>query len=468
MSTPKLFLTLSCLVPGVAAAADQHDLFLAPQDEGTGPVVVQQPSTHEPGGWFVGGLFELTDRPGVLRGAEDTLTGGEIDGLVTLNVVAGASPARGVRLSVAAPLFLASFGEAMPGAGVPGDLRVAGELSLVRAVELMPFVVLPTGAEDRGLGQEGGSAGLLASTRLQLGRVGLVGEGGTELPATEPLARPIRVGGAVVGRLTSASTLVVEGRAALGLTEAPRAEVLLSMRQRTRQGTHWLAGAGARLVGSAQATTLRLYAGLGFGVRGRRDLDGDGLVGEADRCPGEPEAFNGWQDDDGCPDRLADLLVVPLFEGQRLWTATAVATDGWETHAARPGPLVVSDRRPGEVWAVRVRLGCLQGEAETVLAPGENALPVQLEPRLDARLDLLVRDSFDRAVEAATIEVIESPTGCGPAAPPALVQGRAPIVLGAGRYRFRVTAPGHAPHLVDVRLRPGEWASHHVVLDGES
>ncbi len=34
------------------------------------------------------------------------------------------------------------------------------------------------------------------------------------------------------------------------------------------------------------------------------DADGDGIVGEADKCPTEPETKNEFQDDDGCPDTL--------------------------------------------------------------------------------------------------------------------------------------------------------------------
>lgn len=33
------------------------------------------------------------------------------------------------------------------------------------------------------------------------------------------------------------------------------------------------------------------------------DRDGDGIPDSVDKCPDEPETFNGFQDDDGCPDR---------------------------------------------------------------------------------------------------------------------------------------------------------------------
>jgi len=38
------------------------------------------------------------------------------------------------------------------------------------------------------------------------------------------------------------------------------------------------------------------------------DVDGDGLVGEADQCPTEPETQNGFQDEDGCPDALPEAV----------------------------------------------------------------------------------------------------------------------------------------------------------------
>lgn len=39
---------------------------------------------------------------------------------------------------------------------------------------------------------------------------------------------------------------------------------------------------------------------------GERDSDGDGIPDWRDKCPFEPEDFNGFQDDDGCPDAHID------------------------------------------------------------------------------------------------------------------------------------------------------------------
>jgi outer membrane protein OmpA-like peptidoglycan-associated protein len=39
---------------------------------------------------------------------------------------------------------------------------------------------------------------------------------------------------------------------------------------------------------------------------GPGDLDGDGLLDDVDKCPREPEDFDGYQDEDGCPDNDND------------------------------------------------------------------------------------------------------------------------------------------------------------------
>lgn len=39
-----------------------------------------------------------------------------------------------------------------------------------------------------------------------------------------------------------------------------------------------------------------------------RDADGDGYLDDVDACPQEPENFNGFQDEDGCPDELPKEL----------------------------------------------------------------------------------------------------------------------------------------------------------------
>jgi outer membrane protein OmpA-like peptidoglycan-associated protein len=42
--------------------------------------------------------------------------------------------------------------------------------------------------------------------------------------------------------------------------------------------------------------------GVSYGFINNRDSDGDGIIDADDRCPEEPEDYDGFQDSDGCPD----------------------------------------------------------------------------------------------------------------------------------------------------------------------
>jgi predicted secreted protein with PEFG-CTERM motif len=42
------------------------------------------------------------------------------------------------------------------------------------------------------------------------------------------------------------------------------------------------------------------------------DYDGDGVIDNIDSCPYDTETFNGYQDNDGCPDKLPDKLPNPI------------------------------------------------------------------------------------------------------------------------------------------------------------
>jgi hypothetical protein len=43
---------------------------------------------------------------------------------------------------------------------------------------------------------------------------------------------------------------------------------------------------------------------LGFSISlfGKKDSDGDDIYDKDDPCPSSPEDFDGFEDDDGCPD----------------------------------------------------------------------------------------------------------------------------------------------------------------------
>lgn len=58
-------------------------------------------------------------------------------------------------------------------------------------------------------------------------------------------------------------------------------------------------------------TYLTAMVGLSYAVFGSFDSDGDGIKDNVDVCPDEPEDFDGFQDEDGCPDLDNDGDKIP-------------------------------------------------------------------------------------------------------------------------------------------------------------
>lgn len=72
---------------------------------------------------------------------------------------------------------------------------------------------------------------------------------------------------------------------------------------------HLYAGGGLGLVDGLGCPDFRLILGLRYQHRPAepyRDTDGDGIANRNDRCPTQPEDFDGFQDQDGCPDQDND------------------------------------------------------------------------------------------------------------------------------------------------------------------
>ncbi len=55
-------------------------------------------------------------------------------------------------------------------------------------------------------------------------------------------------------------------------------------------------------LGSSNDGYVTASFGISVSLFGKHDSDGDGIEDSKDKCPNEPEDFDGFQDDDGCPD----------------------------------------------------------------------------------------------------------------------------------------------------------------------
>lgn len=84
-------------------------------------------------------------------------------------------------------------------------------------------------------------------------------------------------------------------------------------------------GAGRRYTPGFEAADLRLFIGFVF-EPSIGDRDGDGIKDDVDQCPDEPENYNGYQDEDGCPD------VIPEPEEKPLPTVSDRDGDGIPDH----------------------------------------------------------------------------------------------------------------------------------------
>jgi len=95
-----------------------------------------------------------------------------------------------------------------------------------------------------------------------------------------------------------------------GKRESTPLEALLGLKVPSCSGWVAGAGAGAGVTHGFGSPNYRLIAMLGYGVPDRichknaapGDRDGDGLLDNVDQCPDDPEDFDEFEDENGCPD----------------------------------------------------------------------------------------------------------------------------------------------------------------------
>jgi outer membrane protein OmpA-like peptidoglycan-associated protein len=96
-------------------------------------------------------------------------------------------------------------------------------------------------------------------------------------------------------------------------------EVLLGLKWWAAPSILVQVGGGAGLVRGIGSPDFRLFLGLAFSPERPRDRDGDGIEDRFDACPDEPEDFDGFEDHDGCPepgDAQGLLELDPEAEGR--------------------------------------------------------------------------------------------------------------------------------------------------------
>lgn len=181
-------------------------------------------------------------------------------------------------------------------------------------------------------------------------------------------------------------------------------------------------------------------AGPRTGLFSGADSDRDGVPDRRDACKVLPENHNGYADDDGCPDHLSALDVVPWI-GRTAVTATVTLYRAGVPTVVE-APRVADDLVPGERVRVEVVNGCFEGTGATRIHTGRNELDVVLEAHLDQPVAWMILDPEGQPVSEA---VLRFDSVCAPQEPVLLPEGFGTVLLGEGVHAVTVEVPGFEP-----------------------
>lgn len=452
-------------------------------------------ATHRPGalpemGWFAGAVAEYAHRPLVLVTEDD---GGDsvqaaLNNVVALNVAAGISPIDRVRVTASAPVFLTStsFGDSQGAAF--GDVRLDVMGLLVDpddtdgiGVAVVPWIDLPTGATGKFLGRRGvAGGGVLAATVEEptwtlTSNLGVQGE--PSLDGVQNLRGGASLVAAVGGNylIDDVSSVGLEARVLAALSSNDRAgtgspgEAILSYRRTTDAGAWLTGGVAAPITAGAGAAVFRVFVGGGFGKLGPStpgDRDQDGITDDLDTCPGEPETFNDYVDEDGCPDGLSELVVNVTWRGEPLEGAdlTITGPDGVQLHQVK-GTTFRQQASPDTMWQIVGRKGdCLQGEAKQLIRQGAGPVDLDLKLVPSATMMLKVMDEAGNPVPGVKVLWDSRSPECVPEEVEVERSGKAMVDIGPGRHKLVVGAPGYRVVEVPVLASPGDELPVDVTL----
>lgn len=179
---------------------------------------------------------------------------------------------------------------------------------------------------------------------------------------------------------------------------------------------------------------------------GPKDHDGDGIRDSADTCKHRDEVFNGFRDEDGCPDSLSAIEIAVHINGS--WARNAPLTvqinDKVTTHVGR---MVARDLFPDTRVRAFSSVGCLDGELNTLLGEKPRRVRLNLVPRTQ-EVTLLVQDLETGAPGRARVRWNEL-DGCGPQGPMRL-SGEKTLMLGLGEHTIGLGRAGRTAYTFEV------------------
>lgn len=486
---------LPLLFSSVALAGDGFDAhgfhFIGVESDPRAPLTLATPSAAPGLSLAVGGLLEYAAAPLVQFVDDgDTVTKTAVlDHVVALNLAAGFTPIRRLRIDLALPLYFASTDLSGAGNGVRiGDGRVAANVSVLTpdpaapvgfGLVVRPHLDVPLGSSDAFLGQAGVSGGGAVGGTVHVGHATFGADLGLQFQPTADLGNLDNAddftlglsagwafGDHVGATLESRSAFPFESNLYAG-TQTP-SELLLSGRYVADSGLGGVLGGAVGLTDGAGAAAWRLFLGGTFETRPKPppppDTDGDGLADPDDGCPTVAETVNGWTDADGCPDQLGVLHGSATYAGAPVAAAKLEVLDAkGDVRGQGTGTVVVRDVMPGTGWMVQATAACLAGEATGTAREGDFTLDVVLKPLHDATIAVTVVDEKNQPIHDASVTWQE---GVGACADPEvkLAAGAGQVSVGAGSYGMFVTAPGYTTWNQVVTVAPAGTTSVVVQL----
>ncbi|MBW2263371.1 MAG: OmpA family protein [Deltaproteobacteria bacterium] len=305
-------------------------------------------------GYSASGLFHYQYKPVVIRTCDEELDGectqwsGERGALLrhqlTLELMGSIAIFRIFEAALAVPFIVYQTGNTIhddAGATVAegasghvglGDIRLHLKLDLLNGVfgqhserfglALVPVLTFPVGhfiAGDSFMGDSSVTVHPKVAFEVRLGRARLALNLGYMWRESKTffladMGHRLTYGVAAEVQIAQGLDFIVELFGQNGfssdITSSPL-EIDAAVRYRILEGLHLTAGAGMGLVAAVSTPWLRLFAGIAWtgSVKPKPsdgDRDGDGIPDERDECPRKAEDEDGFEDDDGCPDRDND------------------------------------------------------------------------------------------------------------------------------------------------------------------
>jgi len=219
-----------------------------------------------------------------------------------------------------------------------------------------------------------------------------------------------------------------------------------------RMDVRYLFADGNAALSSSGGHTEALV-GLSYRVTPEGDVDADGLVDSQDACAEEPETLNGWMDEDGCPDGLADIdIVVQDADGVAV-ADVLVFADGQEVGRTNgSGRLATRGLLPETTVQLKGSHFHMVADASADLTLVEGANEVTLVTEwLPGRVRVVTRNSDGPIVNAAA-------SFMGPKdVPPSIVDaGDKTFYLHPGAWSIMVAAASFGTERRDVDSAPDE------------